>query len=80
MLHTRTTYYYIGTKIDVKFIGKNDKGQMRLSRRAVSLRDSPTSATGAPLNAPNPATNPGTAGADKLKAISAAAQNAYDSG
>ena len=53
---------------------------MRLSRRAVSLRDSPTSATGAPLNAPNPATNPGTAGADKLKAISAAAQNAYDSG
>ena len=50
---------------------------MRLSRRAVSLRDSPTTATGAPLNAPNPAT---AAGADKLKAISAAAQNAYDSG
>jgi hypothetical protein len=35
--------------MDVKYIGKNDKGQMRLSRRAVLLRDSPVNATGGPL-------------------------------
>ena len=40
----------MGGKIDVKHIGQNDKGQMRLSRRAALLRDSPTTATGAPLN------------------------------
>ena len=31
-----------GEKMDVKFLGKNDKGQMRLSRRAVLMRDAPT--------------------------------------
>lgn len=31
-----------GEKMDVKFLGKNDKGQMRLSRRAVVMRDAPT--------------------------------------
>ena len=33
--------------IDVKYLGKNEKGQMRLSRKAVLLRDSPSTATGA---------------------------------
>jgi polyribonucleotide nucleotidyltransferase len=28
-----------GQKLDVKFLGKNEKGQMRLSRRVVLLRD-----------------------------------------
>jgi len=28
-----------GQKLDVKLIGKNDKGQLRLSRRAVLMRD-----------------------------------------
>ena len=31
-----------GEKMDVKFLGKNDKGQMRLSRRAILMRDAPT--------------------------------------
>ena len=50
--------FSVGTQIDVKYIGNNEKGQMRLSRRAVLLRDSPTSATGGPLTA-----NPGAASA-----------------
>ena len=29
-----------GQKLDVKYLGKNEKGQMRLSRRAVLMRDS----------------------------------------
>ena len=28
-----------GQKLDVKFLGKNEKGQMRLSRRQVLMRD-----------------------------------------
>ena len=32
--------YAVGQKLSVKYLGKNDKGQMRLSRRAVLLRDS----------------------------------------
>ena len=30
-----------GQKIDVKYLGNNEKGQMRLSRRAVLMRDAP---------------------------------------
>jgi polyribonucleotide nucleotidyltransferase len=43
-----------GQKIDVKYLGKNEKGQMRLSRRAVLRRDSPVTVTGAPAT-PQPA-------------------------
>jgi polyribonucleotide nucleotidyltransferase len=46
-----------GDKIDVKFLGKNEKGQMRLSRRAVLMRDAPTPASvssGAATAAPTP--------------------------
>jgi predicted RNA-binding protein with RPS1 domain len=32
--------FEVGQKLDVKYIGKNEKGQMRLSRRAVLMRDS----------------------------------------
>lgn len=39
--------FAVGDTMDVKYIGKNEKGQMRLSRRAVLMRDSPSSATGA---------------------------------
>lgn len=45
-----------GQKIDVKYLGKNEKNQMRLSRRAVMKRDSPVSVTGAPLASNAPAT------------------------
>ena len=38
--------FALGQKIDVKFLGKNDKGQNRFSRRAVMLRDSPNPAAG----------------------------------
>lgn len=38
-----------GQKVDVKYLGKNEKGQMRLSRRAVLRRDSPVSVTGSPV-------------------------------
>ena len=38
--------FAVGQKIDVKFLGKNDKNQNRFSRRAVMLRDSPSSASG----------------------------------
>lgn len=31
--------YAVGQQIDVKFIGKNDKGQTVLSRKAVLMRD-----------------------------------------
>lgn len=31
--------FEVGQKLDVKYIGKNDKGQMRYSRRQVLLRD-----------------------------------------
>lgn len=41
-----------GQKIDVKYLGKNEKGQMRLSRKAVLMRDSPKTATGAATTAP----------------------------
>lgn len=34
--------FAVGQKMDVKYLGKNDKGQMRLSRRAVLMRDAPT--------------------------------------
>ena len=34
--------FAIGQKMDVKYLGKNEKGQMRLSRRAVLMRDAPT--------------------------------------
>lgn len=70
--------FVAGGKIDVKHIGQNDKGQMRLSRRAALLRDSPTTATGAPLN-PASATASAAAAASKLKAISSAAEAAYNS-
>jgi len=43
-----------GQKIDVKYLGKNEKNQMRLSRRAVLKRDSPVSVTGAPLESAPP--------------------------
>jgi hypothetical protein len=52
--------FAVGQKIDVKFLGKNDKGQMRLSRRAVMLRDSNPNPAGRSTgietlnNAPNP--------------------------
>jgi predicted RNA-binding protein with RPS1 domain len=42
--------FKVGQQIDVKYVGKNDKGQLRLSRRAVMMRESPLSATGEPLN------------------------------
>lgn len=32
--------FVVGERIDVKCLGRNDKGQLRLSRRAVLLRDS----------------------------------------
>jgi predicted RNA-binding protein with RPS1 domain len=38
--------FSIGQKLDVKCLGKNEKGQLRLSRRAVLLRDSPQISTG----------------------------------
>lgn len=44
-----------GQKIDVKYLGKNEKGQMRLSRRAVMKRDTPIGISGAPLNDSTPA-------------------------
>ncbi|KAJ1438798.1 hypothetical protein B484DRAFT_392120 [Ochromonadaceae sp. CCMP2298] len=39
-LATADKLFEVGQKIDVKFLGKNEKGQMRLSRRAVLMRDS----------------------------------------
>jgi hypothetical protein len=57
--------FAVGQKIDVKCLGKNDKGQMRYSRRAVMLRDAPTpSASG---------------GVSVVNSISAAAEAAYSS-
>ncbi len=41
-----------GQKVDVKYLGKNEKGQMRLSRRAVLLRDTPLTATGSTSSLP----------------------------
>ena len=40
-----------GQKVDVKYLGNNDKGQMRLSRRAVMLRDAPGGASSLPEGA-----------------------------
>lgn len=34
--------FAMGQLLDVKYLGKNEKGQMRLSRRAVLMRDAPT--------------------------------------
>ena len=45
--------FVAGVKIDVKYLGKNDKGQMRLSRRAALLRDSTPSATGYASSVPS---------------------------
>ena len=42
MLSLEKAGYAVGQKIDVKYLGKNEKGQMRLSRRAVLMRDSGT--------------------------------------
>jgi len=39
--------FAIGQELDVKNLGKNEKGQLRLSRRAVLLRDSTATVTGA---------------------------------
>jgi hypothetical protein len=33
--------FQVGVKIDVKHMGKNEKGQIRLSRRIVLHRDNP---------------------------------------
>jgi len=38
--------FAIGQSLDVKYLGKNEKGQMRLSRRAVLMRDTPVTASG----------------------------------
>lgn len=38
--------FTIGQELDVKNLGKNEKGQLRLSRRAVLLRDSTATVTG----------------------------------
>lgn len=35
-----TAGFALGQLIDVKYMNKNERGQMRLSRRAVLLRDS----------------------------------------
>ena len=37
-----------GQKVDVKYLGNNEKGQMRLSRRAVLMRDAPAVASSLP--------------------------------
>lgn len=58
--------YKVGEKLDVKFLGKNDKGQMRLSRRAVLMRSEPTPASVA-------------SGAGTSSASSASAEDAYSS-
>jgi polyribonucleotide nucleotidyltransferase len=39
--------FAVGQTLDVKYLGKNEKGQMRLSRRAVLMRDTPMTASGA---------------------------------
>jgi polyribonucleotide nucleotidyltransferase len=38
--------FAVGQTLDVKYLGKNEKGQMRLSRRAVLMRDTPMTASG----------------------------------
>ena len=50
--------FVIGQKLDVKFLGKNDKGQNRLSRRAVMLRDSPSPAAGRSTGTESMTTSP----------------------
>lgn len=52
--------YTPGETMDVKFLGKNEKGQMRLSRRAVILRDSSPdlSNSGDVLSGATPSTTP----------------------
>eukprot|EP00597_Dinobryon_sp_UTEXLB2267_P006313 CAMPEP_0170079124 /NCGR_PEP_ID=MMETSP0019_2-20121128/15589_1 /TAXON_ID=98059 /ORGANISM="Dinobryon sp., Strain UTEXLB2267" /LENGTH=821 /DNA_ID=CAMNT_0010292435 /DNA_START=140 /DNA_END=2602 /DNA_ORIENTATION=+ len=40
VLNVESAGFVIGQKMDVKYLGKNEKGQMRLSRRAVLMRDS----------------------------------------
>lgn len=42
VLNVESAGFVIGQKMDVKYLGKNEKGQMRLSRRAVLMRDSPS--------------------------------------
>eukprot|EP00596_Hydrurales_sp_CCMP1899_P003549 CAMPEP_0119046454 /NCGR_PEP_ID=MMETSP1177-20130426/46662_1 /TAXON_ID=2985 /ORGANISM="Ochromonas sp, Strain CCMP1899" /LENGTH=812 /DNA_ID=CAMNT_0007019621 /DNA_START=307 /DNA_END=2745 /DNA_ORIENTATION=+ len=60
-----------GQKIDVKYLGKNDKGQMRLSRRACLLRDN------TPAAAVRPVTGVDTGAAIAPNPISAAAEAAF---
>jgi polyribonucleotide nucleotidyltransferase len=60
-----------GEKMDVKFLGKNDKGQMRLSRRAVVMRDAPTP--------PSVSSGTNTVGDSTPASSSKSAEDAYGS-
>ena len=46
-----------GQKLDVKYLGKNEKGQMRLSRRVVLLRDAGKDGDGTPPPSAPPASS-----------------------
>ena len=77
--------FTIGQNIDVKCLGKNEKGQMRLSRRAVMLRDStPGDAAGNATDVINPIKTPEIVAAVPVpvpepakKSIVSAAEDAY---
>ena len=56
----------------MKFIGKNEKGQMRLSRRAVLMRDAPSSAAG-----PGAVTLPPAAAPKPSLSVAARAEAAF---
>lgn len=45
--------FAVGQKLDVKCLGKNEKGQLRLSRRQVLMRDSAATIPGAPASTPS---------------------------
>ena len=70
--------FSVGKLIDVKYIGNNEKGQMRLSRRAVLLRDSPTNATGGPLNPVGGVTGQSTGEIIKPTISSASAEDIFN--
>ena len=70
--------FTVGQPIDVKYLGKNEKGQMRLSRRAVLMRDSTTPNSMPDSNSPQSPPAPAPAGEPKPPSVTSLAESAYN--
>ena len=70
--------FEVGQKLDVKYLGKNEKGQMRLSRRAVLMRDS-TPSTNSTASIDSSSVNPASTEKSVMAKISEASESSYQS-